>query len=196
MARDQSAIGWDPSRRPASLVQSKASVTESSGLEQGCPGTRPEGAQTHQRTVFLSTQRRMPCPLTCDPGAHSQRVHTHTHGPIGPSTTCCVCSPGRHLSRHLLHPSRNLSGQELSSGERRGRAEGRGQQSPAGQLCWGPSGCRTSSPIPAQEGVRGAGEAHTASYAVGSAPSQRPAAGRDISLETSGAAHNSRCPEP
>lgn len=114
--------GGQPARdraKPASQTP------ESSGLEQGCPGDRPKGVQTHQRTVLLSTQTRMLCPLTRDPRAHLQRVHTHTHGPIGPSTTRCVCSPGRRLSRHLLHPSRNLWARaELWREE----GEGRGQR--------------------------------------------------------------------
>lgn len=64
--QDQSSIGWDHSRRPAGPGQSKARVTDTRGLwaAAGMPGDRPEGAQTHQRTMFSS---------------HETQAHPHIH---------------------------------------------------------------------------------------------------------------------
>lgn len=130
---------------PGSLMGGQGSVSHWVGSQQEASRPRTEQSQRHrhQRALGWSRAARGPglrgrrptsapcsCPHrdACRVRSHATHAHTRSmcmHGPIGPSTTRCVCSPGRRLSRHLLHSSRHLWARaELWREE----GEGRGQR--------------------------------------------------------------------
>lgn len=158
-ARLRQGTSWPP-RQSKAPVQSQAHTDhrqESSGLGADLCSDRPRsgGLGPHERTP------RSLFPTT--------RVHTHlhtiacrhTHKHMHQPKYNTLCLPERHLGRSLsvlaslLHPNRYLSGKELELW----RKDGGGQRAekfhqPA---LWRPSGSRTRSQLPAQEGVQQSG---------------------------------------